>query len=104
MSGESLRVTIERAGWIATVVRTWRGAISSLASGVVGAQPSSTASRTASRKRLAGLNVAPRPRFGPPGAAGEVGSRAIERLYAHLAGRAHAGSRPSWASAYFGRD
>jgi hypothetical protein len=67
MSGERLRVMIVRASWIVTVVRTWRGVASPISGSGSRAQPSSTATRFASRKRLSGLNVAPRPRLGPAG-------------------------------------
>src|SRR4029453_18936971 len=103
MSGERLRVIAVRDTWIATVVRTWRDGSPIPGSGSWG-RPSSIATRGASRNRLSGLNVAPRPRLGPGGGAGASGSVAIERLYAHLASRARRGVPAPLACAHPGRD
>ena len=75
MSGESLRAMIVRAGWIVTVVRSWRaaGLVGVFGIGGTAAQPSSYASRSSRRKRFCGLNVAPRPRSG--GCAGRAPQR-----------------------------
>src|SRR6185437_8891525 len=75
MSGESLCAMIERARWIVTAVRSGAGCSSS--TGCV--QPSSHASRRSSRKRFAGLNVAPRPLMGGDGGSFVLIVRLAER-------------------------
>src|SRR6476659_5205290 len=72
MSGESLRAMIVRERCRVTVVFSGGGGSSS--SPFCGAQPSSTASRASRRKRLPGLNVAPRPLIGAVGSPLKVAS------------------------------
>src|SRR5262245_50251981 len=64
MSGESLRAMMVRAGVIRTTVLSGGGGSSSSGERLLSRQPSSTSSRCSRRKRLAGLNVAPRPLAG----------------------------------------
>src|SRR6476661_4074289 len=73
ISGESLRAMIVRAAWMVTIVL--RGGSSSPSVSVPGCQRSSQASRESTRKRFAGLNVAPRPLTG-----GSDGVRAVMRF------------------------